>query len=128
MAQSWLEPMTNSKKITQPNTQEFYTEERCYITELLNNDAYPDHSLARARVASGITTQWHRVKVEELYIIEKGTGRADIGEVTYDVKAGDTVIIPPMVPQRITNTGDDDLVFLCLCTSRFTNEGYESLE
>jgi len=120
--------MTSPKKLTQADNEEFYTDERCFITELLNNDHYQDHSLARARVEAGITTQWHRVQVEELYIIEKGVGRADIGDEVYDVKAGDTVVIPPLTPQRITNTGTSDLVFLCLCTTRFTPEGYESLE
>lgn len=120
--------MNTPTKLTQPDVQEFYTDERCFITELLNNDAYPDHSLARARVEPDITTEWHRVEVEELYIIEQGEGRAEIGDDVFDVKMGDTVVIPPRVRQRITNTGTEDLIFLCLCTTRFTPEGYETLE
>jgi hypothetical protein len=32
------------------------------------------------------------------------------------------------VRQRIANTGTDDLVFYCICSPRFTQECYESLE
>ena len=32
------------------------------------------------------------------------------------------------IAQSIANTGDDDLVFLCICTPRFQWPNYESLE
>jgi mannose-6-phosphate isomerase-like protein (cupin superfamily) len=38
------------------------------------------------------------------------------------------VLIPAACPQRITNTGAGDLVFLAICTPRFTYEAYEELE
>ena len=38
---------------------EFWTEERCFITELHNCDASPEASLAVARVEPGVTTQLH---------------------------------------------------------------------
>lgn len=107
---------------------EFYTDERCYISELLNDHSHPAHSIARARVEPGVTTVWHRVKPIEIYIIEKGVGRADIGNEQFNVGPGDSIVIPPMVRQRITNTGDQDLIFLCLCSPRFTPATYESLE
>ena len=40
--------------------EEYYTEERCYISELSNTPADPDASIARARVLPGVTTRWHR--------------------------------------------------------------------
>jgi len=109
------------------NGDEFYTDEGCHITELLNNASHPSHSVARARVEPGITTVWHRVKPIEIYIIEKGIGRADIGDESFEVAPGDSIVIPPKVRQRITNTGDEDLIFLCLCSPRFTPETYEAL-
>jgi mannose-6-phosphate isomerase-like protein (cupin superfamily) len=45
-----------------------------------------------------------------------------------EVGPGDTVEIPAGVSQRITNTGDDDLLLQCVCLPRFTPECYESLE
>ena len=42
--------------------KEFYTSEKCYITELSNTPDDPDVSIARARVEPGVTTRWHRLK------------------------------------------------------------------
>ena len=44
-----------------------------------------------------------------------------------DVGRGDVVRIPPSCPQRIRNTGREDLVFLAVCTPRFLNPAYEDL-
>jgi mannose-6-phosphate isomerase-like protein (cupin superfamily) len=109
---------------------EFYTEERCYIVELSNTPDDPDVSIARARVESGVTTRWHRViDTAERYVILRGRGQVEIGTlVPHQVEAGDVVLIPPSSPQRITNTGDEDLVFLAICTPRFRPEAYEDLE
>lgn len=41
---------------------EFYTPERCYITELSNSDDDPGVSIAQARVKPGVATQWHQLK------------------------------------------------------------------
>ena len=54
---------------------EFYTSEKCYITELSNMPDDPDVSIARARVESGVTTRWHRLKgTFERYFIISGIG------------------------------------------------------
>ena len=55
-------------------------------------------------------------------------GRVEIGDLSpEDVVPGDAVIIPPLVRQRISNTGTDELVFLCVCSPRFLPEAYEDL-
>ncbi|NOQ87878.1 MAG: cupin domain-containing protein [Gammaproteobacteria bacterium] len=109
---------------------EYYTQEKCYISELSNTDDDPDASIARARVGPGVTTQWHRLKgTIERYCIISGRGLVEIGQLqSQDVGPGDTVLIPPMCRQRITNTGSDDLIFLAICTPRFTIDVYENLE
>lgn len=111
-------------------SQEFYTPEKCYITELSNTPDDPDVSIARARVKSGVTTNWHRLKrTAERYYIICGKGSVEIGELSpQEVTVGDIVIIPPMCRQRITNIGSDDLIFLAICTPRFLNEVYEDIE
>ena len=116
--------------VHQNPANEFYTAERCYITELSNTPEDPDASLARARVESGVTTRWHRLSgTAERYYIVGGIGRVEVGELPpQEVKAGDVVLIPPMCPQRITNIGSDDLVFLAICTPRFSNDAYEDIE
>ena len=41
---------------------EFFTPELCYINELSNTANDSELSIARARVAPGVTTRWHRLK------------------------------------------------------------------
>lgn len=110
--------------------EEFYTSEKCYITELFNTPDDPDVSIARARVEPGVTTRRHRLKeITERYFIISGTGVVEIGErPAREVSAGDIVLIPPKCPQRIANIGKDDLIFLAICSPRFTQEAYEDIE
>ncbi len=109
--------------------EELWTTERCFITELLNSDDQPEVSLARTRVEPGVTTQLHRLSVFEWYVIEAGHGLMRIGdEVPIAVSAGDTVAIPKNIAQQVTNSGQADLVFLCVCTPKFSQKCYTSLE
>lgn len=108
-------------------TDEFYISEGCFITELCNSDEDPDVSIASARVKPGVTTNWHRLKdTTERYVILEGSGLVEVGELPgQKVNAGDMVFIPPMCRQRITNTGREDLIFLAICSPRFTESCYE---
>jgi mannose-6-phosphate isomerase-like protein (cupin superfamily) len=110
--------------------EEFETPERCYISEIANGPEDEEVSIARARVRPGITTVWHRLRgISERYIIVEGTGRVDLrGMESTTVSKGDVVRIPADTPQRITNTGDEDLIFYCVCTPRFQQDHYETLE
>ncbi|MBV1871377.1 MAG: cupin domain-containing protein [Gammaproteobacteria bacterium] len=115
--------------------EEFFTEELCHIIELSNSSDDQDVSIAQARVEVGVTTRWHRLKHStERYYILSGHGEVQIGEPgTHDacakrVAAGDIVLIPPMCPQRIRNCGQEDLVFLAICSPRFMKENYGDLE
>ncbi len=109
--------------------QEYFFDEGCFILELSNTPADADVSIARARVKPGVTTHLHRLQgVIERYVLLSGTGRVHIdGLAPQTVTAGDVVIIPPQCPQQITNIGEDDLVFLAICSPRFTHQIYESL-
>lgn len=108
---------------------EIWTEERCYIAELVNEPAWPEFSLARCRVEPGVTTQLHALSVHEVYVIRQGAGLMYVGDgEPREVGPGDSVTIPRQVAQRITNTGDTDLVFDCVCSPRFSEDGYTSLE
>ena len=109
---------------------EYYFEEGCFILELSNSPADPGVSIARARVKAGGTTKLHRLKdVVERYVILAGTGEAEIdGLEPQQVSVGDVVIIPPLCSQRITNIGTEDLVFLAICTPRFTKKVYENMD
>ncbi len=116
--------------IKNKNTDEFYTDERCFITEILNDPASPDLSVARCRVKPGIRTQLHALKdVAETYVIEVGQGFMDDGENEgFKVGPGDAVTIGAGEAQRIMNTGNEDLIFLVICQPRFVPECYLNLE
>ena len=109
---------------------EFYTPEQCHITELSNSVDDPEVSIARARLEPGVTTRWHRLSATtERYYIVRGKGRVEVGELLpQEVSAGDIVLIPPICRQRITNIGSEDLIFLAICTPRFSNNVYEDVE
>ena len=108
------------------SSSEFYLEERCFITEILNSDQHPDVSISKARVEPGVTTVLHRLKnTDEKYYLLSGKGRMEIDGEVSDVNTGDLVMIPANAHQRITNIGTDDLIFLCVCTPRFEMKNYE---
>ncbi len=109
---------------------EFYTDERCYINELSNSDADAAVSIAQARVCAGVTTRWHRLAgIAERYVLLSGRGRVEAGDLpAQDVGPGDVVLVPPGCRQRIACLGDEDLVFLAICTPRFCNEAYEDID
>ncbi len=111
------------------STVETWTGERCHITEFVNDPETPEVSVARCRVEPGVTTQLHRLSVIEWYIVESGHGEMRIGDdPPRRLVSGDTAMIPEGIAQQITNSGSDDLVFLCVCVPRFTPDCYVSLE
>ena len=109
---------------------EFYTDECCYITELHNTDADESCSIARARVEPGITTRMHKLlDTVERYIILEGTASVRVGHAApVEVQPLDVVNIPAGTEQCITNMGECDLIFLCICTPRFRQQHYIDLD
>jgi mannose-6-phosphate isomerase-like protein (cupin superfamily) len=107
-------------------SHESLTYENCFILELANDPSDPEVSIARARVLPGVTTEWHRVKdIDERYVIVRGNGKVEVGDLPPAVVSeGDVVRIPANTPQRITNVGEDDLVFFCVCSPRFQLSAY----
>ena len=111
-------------------SHEVLTAERCWILECHNTPEDPTTSIARARVEPGITTAWHAVDgTAERYVIVEGCGRVEVGALAAaEVGPGDVVIIPAGVRQRIANIGKTDLIFYCVCTPRFEQRNYRTLE
>ena len=109
---------------------EFFTSEGCYINELSTSDADANVSIARARVPAGRATRWHRLRdTAERYVILAGAGKVEVGSLpAQDVAPGDVVLIPPGSRQRIASLGDEDLVFLAICTPRFRPDVYEDID
>lgn len=111
-------------------TREYWSEEGCYILELSNSRADEACSIARARVPAGGTTEPHKLAdTVERYVILQGQGLVSVdGGAAESVAAMDVVIIPEAASQSITNTGSADLVFLCVCTPRFMQANYQTLD
>ena len=106
---------------------EVYIEEDCYIVEIIN-DPSEELSIARSRVLPGVTTRLHSLSgTKEVYYILEGEGLVTVDDESAMLTKGDSVVIFPGVPQLIENTGQDDLIFLCICLPRFQMNNYKDL-
>ncbi|MBL8250622.1 MAG: cupin domain-containing protein [Candidatus Competibacter sp.] len=122
--------MSSTPSIHRPAAPEYFFAEGCFIAEWWNASADPDVSVARARVEPGVTTRWHRLRgTVERYLILEGRGRVEVGDNPPEpVGPGAVVLIPPGVRQRIANVGEGDLIFLAVCTPRFSPAAYDDIE
>ena len=101
------------------------------LRELLNplkENLAVRYSLAEARVRPGESTAAHRLKNAEVYFVVAGAGEMRVEEETAAVGSGQVVYIPPGAVQSIRNTGDEDLVFLCLVDPAWQPEDETVLE
>jgi mannose-6-phosphate isomerase-like protein (cupin superfamily) len=115
-------------KIVKANSlKEAPTSERCLIAENYSDETL---SIAQARVKPGITTLAHHlVGVNEIYLVTRGKGQVDVGDLKpTKVVRGDLIVIPAGASQRISNIGKTDLVFYCICTPKFTVQCYHNEE
>jgi mannose-6-phosphate isomerase-like protein (cupin superfamily) len=97
--------------------------EGCFLAENYRSDKI---SIARATVKPGVTTAPHHlVDVDEIYIIVEGTAIVHLGnQKPAEVESGDVVFIAAGTSQSITNMGNCDLVFFCVCNPCFTEGCY----
>jgi len=110
-------------------SHEYVTDERCSIIEILNSPEYQNVSIAQARVEPGITTETHALRdTDEIYYILSGHGVAKMEGTEYTLTKGDALLIPKNKNQSIRNTGNTDLVFLCICAPRFQQMNYLNRE
>jgi mannose-6-phosphate isomerase-like protein (cupin superfamily) len=129
--QIWAQmKMTKQKVVKFDEASEFFFHEGCFILEILNTPDDPEVSIARARLEPGKTTKFHALKgVSERYLIQEGQGVINVGDLPEQrLLKGDVVVIPAGIRQRIFNPGPKPLVFLAICTPRFSPECYQDLE
>ncbi len=72
------------------------------------------YSLAHAIVEPQKKSAPHKMLTSEAYYILEGNGVMHIGDEQVEVGAGDFIDIPPGAVQWIENTGQGNLVFLCI--------------
>jgi mannose-6-phosphate isomerase-like protein (cupin superfamily) len=68
--------------------------------------------LAHASVGLGNKLIGHADPMEEIYIIQKGRGRMQVGDEVYEVESGDAIHIPIGHFHELTNTGQEELTIL----------------
>ena len=68
--------------------------------------------LAHASVGCGKKLLGHADPMEEIYIIQSGSGRMQIGEDAQEVAPGDAILIPAGHFHELTNTGNEEMTLL----------------
>lgn len=109
----------------------YVTRDGSEIRELMHPQVHGNRaqSLAEATVPPGGRTRLHRhLRTEELYHVTAGFGRMTLGESSFDVMPGDTVLIPPGTPHCIEALGEDVLRVLCCCSPAYSHDDTELLE
>ena len=103
----------------------YITKDGSQIRELMHPAVHGNtrQSLAEATVQPGRNTQLHRHRLsEELYFVTQGAGLMVLGEETFRIEVGDTVLIAPGTPHCVEATGNEALHVLCCCSPAYSHE------
>lgn len=103
----------------------YTTKDGSTIRELMHPDgaAVRNLSVAEAVVLPGQATLPHiHLVSEEVYHVVAGEGRMTLGERTFAVVAGDTVVIAPGTCHSIATVGATPLRILCCCAPPYRHE------
>ncbi|MEM6883924.1 MAG: cupin domain-containing protein [Verrucomicrobiota bacterium] len=117
--------------VNRNDTKAFTTKDGSTIREILayRNSVIQNQSLAEATVpVGGSTAEHYHPKSEEIYYILKGCGKMKIGGEFQEINELDGIAIPPGAPHKIWNTGEDELVLLCMCAPTYEHEDTVLLE
>jgi mannose-6-phosphate isomerase-like protein (cupin superfamily) len=113
------------QKVRLEQREPFITADRSSIRELvgLPSGNATEQSVAEATVPPGGETveHYHRT-TEEVYLFLSGKGRMRLGDEEAEVRAGDTVVIPPGAKHKLWNTSPEPLVLLCCCAPPYRDE------
>lgn len=108
----------------------YVTKDGSEIRELMHPAVHGNRlqSLAEARIPVGGTTLLHRHLItEELYHVTAGDGLMTLGEASFAVTRGDTILIPPGTAHCIANAGGEALCILCCCSPPYSHDDTELL-
>jgi mannose-6-phosphate isomerase-like protein (cupin superfamily) len=111
--------------VNRNRVQAIVTKDTSEIREILapRNSAIQRQSLAEATLHPGQATEEHYHAIsEEIYYVLRGTGRMRIEGETRDVEPGDGIAIPPGKRHKFWNTGNGNLIFLCLCVPPYEHD------
>lgn len=103
----------------------FVTKDTSEIREIVayRNSSCERMSLAEATLYPGRHTEAHRhPRAEEIYYVLQGHGRMRVEAVTRDIARGDAILLRPGALHQTWNTGEEPLVFLCICAPAYEHE------
>lgn len=118
-------------KMSYTDAVPYVTRDGSVIRELMHPSmhAVRNQSLAEAVVKPGQITLRHRhLRTEELYHITEGKGCMWLGDCSFEVVPGDTVLIPPGTVHSIENIGEGVLKLLCCCSPPYSHDDTEVLD
>jgi mannose-6-phosphate isomerase-like protein (cupin superfamily) len=82
-----------------------------------------NQSLAEATIpAAGETAEHYHRESEEIYVFLSGSGRMRLGDEESEVRAGDTVAIPPGTRHKLWSGPGEPLVLLCSSAPPYSHE------
>lgn len=117
-------------KTSYQDIEAYTTKDGSEIRELMHPARHGNRmqSLAEAVIQPGQRTQLHRhANTEELYHVTAGAGIMTLGQSTFQIAAGDTVLIEPGTAHCVEATGNIPLKILCCCSPAYSHEDTELL-
>jgi len=118
------------KKSEYSNIRPYITKDGSIIRELMHPFVHfnQNQSLAEAIIPQGAATLLHKhLHSEEIYHVLSGSGVMTAGNDQFEIKAGDTICIPPLTPHSVKNSGAVLLKILCACAPPYSHSDTELL-
>ena len=115
-------------KVRYEQAEPFVTKDGSIIRELIHPRGIEAsaQSLAEATVLPGSKTALHvHLTSQEIYHVTKGRGTMVLGDESFGIGPGDSVLIPPGTPHSLAQSGGEELVVLCCCSPPYSDEDTE---
>jgi quercetin dioxygenase-like cupin family protein len=84
------------------------------IQVLISPEEGPHFALRKFVMAPGGGMPRHTNRIEHEQYVLRGRALVGLGEETYEVQAGDVLLIPAGVPHWYKNVGEEPYEFLCI--------------
>lgn len=118
-------------KIEYKQVKPYRTKDGSEIRELMHPQIHPvkNLSLAEALLRPRQRTKLHVHHLsEEVYHVLEGQGLMTLGEESFEIVTGDTILIPPGTPHALYNPGEKNLRVLCVCAPAYSHEDTELID
>ena len=86
------------------------------------------YSIAHSTISPGQKSKPHKMKTSEVYFVLEGEGIMHIEDETEKVSKNDAIYVPPFSKQFLENSGNSDLMVLCIVDPAWKKEDEEILE